>query len=619
MKLLYPKLFCSLAVLLAVGTGRVNAQNLSENPLTGYTGFTESYDIPYSNNPGYGKKSPGESTVAIDILGNKLDIILDTGSRGLYVSDNLLPTTYIPTGITGNLYLSSSKRLFQGIWANLTIKFPAAKAKGGATLPAEATLPVLVVQTITAGADTDGASYATKPASGDIKLIDNTTVHFTGHAVTLLPGQVAAYADNIGKLETASNFGVAIDPSGSSTFPNNTDQYNQQYNAFLNLDQMKDGTMWAGYTLDQKGVHVGLTENTTGYAYTDLVPSGLAQVPGSPPDWQVPTGTIVYNGTTSGTGRVLLDVGIDYAFLILPDEPHSGNATANLTVNLLNSNGAVSYDINTTRGNLLNPAYIQWSDSEPGPFSESQPPYGDQFINTGRNVINGFDLVYDGTGGYFGLKTNSSVKSANIKFTAAYYPSPITKTLPVIVTQPMNQGAPVGANITFSVVATDTPDDPAYQWQTAQTSAGTWSNVADSGGFQGATTASLQVTTTSKMNNNQFRVVVIGSAGNVTSTAVSLAIGASPRILIQPLARTANPGQTVTFRIAANGSAPLVYAWQLSGTPLVNGGNVRGANTALLTLTRVTSANGGIYRAVVSNAIGTTMSNPVMLTVQGTK
>lgn len=80
-----------------------------------------------------------------------------------------------------------------------------------------------------------------------------------------------------------------------------------------------------------------------------------------------------------------------------------------------------------------------------------------------------------------------------------------------------------------------------------------------------------------------------------------------------------NPGQTVTFRIAANGSAPLTYAWQLNGAPLVNGGNVRGATTALLTLTRVTGANGGIYQVVVSNAIGTATSTPVMLTVQGKK
>jgi hypothetical protein len=50
---------------------------------------------------------------------------------------------------------------------------------------------------------------------------------------------------------------------------------------------------------------------------------------------------------------------------------------------------------------------------------------GYQFLNTGRNVINGFDLVYDGTGGLFGLKQTASLANSNTVFTAGYYPSPI--------------------------------------------------------------------------------------------------------------------------------------------------------------------------------------------------
>jgi hypothetical protein len=614
---MYPKKICFLAVLLAGGAVLANAQTESENPLTGYTGFTQSYDIPYSNSPGYGAASPGESTIGIEILGARHDIIMDTGSRGLYISDNVLPGNYTPTGITGNLYLSSSKRLFQGTWANLTISFPDATAKGGATGAAEATLPVLVVQSITTGSATDSASYTTIPVSGNVVLTDNTTLAFSDSTLTLAPGQVVAYAQNPGVLGAASNFGVAIDPSGTSTNPNNTDQYNQQYNAFLNFDQMKAGTMRAGYTLDQSGVHIGLTKDTKGYAYTNLVPTGLTQVPGSPPDWQVPTGTLVYDGgNTSMTGRILVDVGIDYAFLILPDEPTSGNATANVTVNLLNSDGAVSYEINDKPDNILNPAYVQWSDPEPGLFSESLPPYGSQFLNTGRDVINGFDLVYDGEGGYFGLKPNSTVASAKIEFTAGFYPNPITSTPPFVVTPPTNQGVPVGANVTFSVIARGNPN-PAYQWQVSATRGRIWKNIADGGGFQGATTASLQVTTKQAMNNNQFRVVITSTAGNSTSTAAVLAIGASPKILIQPVARTVKSGQTATFRVTASGRAPLTYRWLRNGRSLSDGGNVHGATRAALTLTRATVANAGNYYVVVKNVIGTVSSKTVALTVSG--
>ncbi len=414
-----------LAVLMAVNVGALRAQAPALNPLTGYTGFHEWYDIPYSNSPDYGTASPGESTVAIDILGTTHDIILDTGSRGMYVSANMLPSGYTPTGVAGDLYLSSSKRLFQGTWADLTISFPHATAVGGVTGAAQSTLPVLVVQSITAQGSS--ANFTTMVASGSVTLTDSSTVPFSNFTLTLQPGQVATYAANPGKLGTASNFGVGIDPSGTSTNPNNTDQYNQQYNAFLNLDQMKAGTMRAGYTLGQSGVHVGLTANTTGFAYTNLVPTGLAQVPGSPPDWQIPTGTLVYGGNTSATGRILVDVGIDQAYMTLPSGS-SGNVTGNYTVNLLNSNGAVSFEVNAHPSNLLNPAYTEWSAYDQGnsnPFSESQPPYGGQFLNTGRNVINGFDLVYDGAGGLYGMKPNSVVPDSNMTFTAGYYPSPI--------------------------------------------------------------------------------------------------------------------------------------------------------------------------------------------------
>ncbi len=425
MKANHLKTISCCAVLLAGNFGILRAQAPALNPLSGYTGFQEQYSIPYSNSPGYGTASPGASTVAIDILGTTHDIILDTGSRGLYVSANMLPTGYTPTGVAGDLYLSSSKRLFQGTWADLTISFPQAIAVGGVTGAAQATLPVLVAQSITAQGGP--ATFQTQIASGNVTLTNSTLVPFSGSTLTLQPGQVAAYADNIGILGTASNFGVAIDPSGTSTSPNNTDQYNQQYNAFLNFDQMKAGTMRAGYTLGQSGVHVGLTESTTGFAYTNLIPTGLAQVPGSPPDWQIPTGTVVYGGNTSATGRILVDVGIDNGYLTLP-EGGSGNVAGDYTVNLLNSNGAVSFEVNNQPGNLLSPSYTEWSAYDQGnsnPFSESQPPVGTQFLNTGRNVINGFDLVYDGAGGLFGLKPNSVVPASNMTFTAGYYPSPI--------------------------------------------------------------------------------------------------------------------------------------------------------------------------------------------------
>ena len=455
----YLKTISCLAVLLAGSLSVLRAQAPALNPDSGYAGFQQQYLIPYSSPPGFGTASPSAPEVAIKledptynhdsgIILHSYDMTFDTGSRGIYVSANLLPSDYSPTPIagypTGQLYLSSSKRLFEGTWTNLTASFPGYQAAGGATGAAQSTLPVLVVQQI--GAQGGNATYDTYQESGTVTVTDSSSpapfsVPIINYQVTLSPGQVAAYADNPGKFKPSSNFGVGIDPSGTSTNPNNTNQYNQQFNAFLNLDQMKAGTMRAGYVLTQSGIQVGLTADTKGFAYTNLIPTGLAQVPGSPPDWQIPTGTLVYGGNTSTTGRVLVDVGIGNAYMILPGQPDSGEVTGNYTVNLLNSEGALSFEVNSDPENFLTPSpdsktgwRTQWSPFNPGPFSESQSPYGEQFLNTGRNVINGFDLVYDADGGLFGLKLNlnpdipldAAIKSAaNIQFTAGYYPSPI--------------------------------------------------------------------------------------------------------------------------------------------------------------------------------------------------
>ena len=61
-----------------------------------------------------------------------------------------------------------------------------------------------------------------------------------------------------------------------------------------------------------------------------------------------------------------------------------------------------------------------------GNFTENQPPQNATFFNTGRNVLNAFDFLYDGQNGFVGLTTNGLVgTNADLSFTAAYYPNPV--------------------------------------------------------------------------------------------------------------------------------------------------------------------------------------------------
>jgi len=252
---------------------------------------------------------------------------------------------------------------------------------------------------------------------------------------TLTAGQSVSYNDgtNSSLLGQVSNFGVGFDRTGQGTTPN-TNNINQSYNAFLNLSSMTNGSMVAGYILKTNGVQLGLTTSTTNFAYTQLLPTGLTNASAlhTVPDWQAPTGNIVENGETNATGQVVVDIGIGHAILTLPGQTNGYTNNPPVSVQLINSGGAVGYTITTNGSNLLNPqdqdtnGNVSLFPPLGGNFSENQPPTSDYFFNTGRNVLNAFDFLYDGKNDYVGLTTNGLIDTnSNLMFTAGYYPNPV--------------------------------------------------------------------------------------------------------------------------------------------------------------------------------------------------
>lgn len=422
-----------LATAFAAGPVRA-----SSDPLSGYSGFTSYYTLPYANSPNFGANpAPLDPKIKLSFSGNTLDINLDTGSRGLYVAiDSVTGITPESALFTGQVYLNSSARIFSGTWHAQDVSFPLAVASDPSLGPAYASMPVLIVDTLSCsttpppGTMVASTTFTTLPASGNVTLTNGTIRAFSDHTVTLNGGEAVSYTENPGILAPVANFGVGFDRTGNGTSPNDN-AHNQQYNAFLNISQMAAGEMAAGFIIQQDQVQLGLTEATTGFAYTNLLPTGYTQpAPNVSPDWQAPTGTLVYDGQEYGTGQVVVDIGINTGILTLPGQPTSGTATFSedtaLVVNLLNSGGAVSYTINGVAGNYLDPTAVSWFAPLPGDFSENQPPMQNQFFNTGRNVINAFDFLYDGANGYAGLKPSGlAIPSANIQFTAGYYPNPV--------------------------------------------------------------------------------------------------------------------------------------------------------------------------------------------------
>jgi uncharacterized delta-60 repeat protein len=88
-----------------------------------------------------------------------------------------------------------------------------------------------------------------------------------------------------------------------------------------------------------------------------------------------------------------------------------------------------------------------------------------------------------------------------------------------------------------------------------------------------------------------------------------------PALRFQPENRTVPAGDTVTLAARAGGTPPLSYLWFRNGAPLMNQGQVTGADGATLALSPVSAADNGSYHLVVSNALGTATSAMATLTV----
>lgn len=434
------------------------------NPLTGYDADTGRYLVPYTEPVDFTGSTSSDPQIAMRVGRRELAVNLDTGSRGLYFDALQLDPDIALDGPRGYVYLNSSNRLFFGTWSTQEVTFVGSTftPPGSATpvaQPAVARVPVLVVSAVGAstvpppGSTVASTTFGTTIPTGTVTITDGrrraqvpivpvppqTPAGHKG-TVTIPGGWWASYADNMqagaSVLAPVANFGVGFDRSGLGTFPT-TDALNQSYNAFLQIAEMRAGAMRAGYVITPEGVTLGVDAAQSGFAYTQLAPTGLTAGTASPPDWQPATGTLTLDGTPAPTGPVVIDMGIPFSILTLPGRSQGQSFKGSLQVDFLNSDGRVSYVVNTTPGsttldpaNQLNPTAVESFAPLPGAYSQNAPPASQQFFNTGRALFAAFAYLYDATGGYLGLKTidQSVLDTASGRFSAEFFVNPFLPT-----------------------------------------------------------------------------------------------------------------------------------------------------------------------------------------------
>ena len=210
---------------------------------------------------------------------------------------------------------------------------------------------------------------------------------------------------------------------------------------------------------------------------------------------------------------------------------------------------------------------------------------------------NGFQYrcVVTGTGG----SVNSNAATLTVTGSTA----------PKISAPPQNKSAEVGETAQFTVTATGT--NLTYQWQYSKDNGATFDNTS----WSGAKTATLSVPSAAERNGYQYRCIITGTGGSVTSNAATLTV--LPKITAQPKSVTAAAGATAKFTVTASG-AGLKYQWQYSmnnGSTWANSG-MTGNQTDTVSVPATTARNGQMYRCIITDANGKTLtSSEVKLTV----
>jgi hypothetical protein len=170
---------------------------------------------------------------------------------------------------------------------------------------------------------------------------------------------------------------------------------------------------------------------------------------------------------------------------------------------------------------------------------------------------------------------------------------------PVITSQPASQAVVAGSSVSFTV-GVSSPAAVSYQWR------------KNGAAISGATSATLTLYGVTTAAAGNYSVVLTNSGGSTTSSSAALTVtspASAPTITSQPASQTVSPGDRVTFRVSASGTAPLTYAWQKNGV------TVGGATQSSYTLNAVQPADAGTYSVVVSNSAGAAVSSNAILTV----
>ncbi len=174
-------------------------------------------------------------------------------------------------------------------------------------------------------------------------------------------------------------------------------------------------------------------------------------------------------------------------------------------------------------------------------------------------------------------------------------------TPPVFDVEPTNLLVIVSSNAVFSPLVSGAAPI-SFQWYFDN------APLTDGGRVSGSASASLTIAGVTTNDAGNYQLVASNSLGVATSSVAVLTPVILPPSFLQPPADLAvGEGSNAVFTAVAGGTPPFNYQWYFHGTPLADDGvRVVGSLTSSLTLSNVTTANGGSYSLTVTNVSGAT-------------
>ena len=161
-----------------------------------------------------------------------------------------------------------------------------------------------------------------------------------------------------------------------------------------------------------------------------------------------------------------------------------------------------------------------------------------------------------------------------------------------ITTQPSGVTECEGANVTFSVVASNAT---GYQWKKG------------GGNISGATSDTYTINGIATGDAGNYTCEVSGTCGNVTSNTATLVVNANTTITSQPSGVTECEGVNVTFTVVASNAT--AYQWKKGGS------NISGTTSDTYTINGIATGDAGDYTCEVSGTCGNETSDAATLVV----